>query len=242
MSRLTSYLLVEGRTQEISEDQFQSYIDSGSYVEPKTPIYRHISAFRHMYGYIDPTKYTRTSLCADNNYYTLLIDNLPSWKGWPKRSKAIVGTTDMANAKTRAQRRTFYKVFPVKDAIIGVCPSYDIWLSFEKALYDVGFSEIHNLNEFMINIRRIIELADGNDVQTYKDLLKYDWPPEKFAELSVRFEPFMSWKDGEPLVTGFLNRILDPDVNDFTRVRPTQSIPEYREVWIADKCLFRGEG
>ncbi len=65
------------------------------------------------------------------NYYTLLLDNLPNWQSYPKRSKSVVFTTEWKNA---AARGTIYRIFPKNGYRIAVCPSDDIWSSFHKSM------------------------------------------------------------------------------------------------------------
>lgn len=58
------------------------------------------------------------------NYYTLLFDNLPSWKDYPKRSRRLICTTNTAMARSYGQ---LYIVLPFNGAKFGVCPNSDMW-------------------------------------------------------------------------------------------------------------------
>lgn len=65
------------------------------------------------------------------NWYTLIIDNVPEWKTFPKRSASVICTTDIEH--TQEYGDTFV-VFPEGDPIIGICPVGDIWHSFSVNL------------------------------------------------------------------------------------------------------------
>lgn len=91
----------------------------------------------------EPRKSANTS-----NYYTVLIDSiLPSWKQYPKRSKSIVATT---NSSTASGYGTRYRLFPINDPLIALCPTSDIWESFRNVVrgelyaFNGGFSHLQD--------------------------------------------------------------------------------------------------
>ena len=71
----------------------------------------------------DPRKGYRMS-ANTSNYYTLLMDNLPVWKDYPKRSRSLICSTNWFKAKRYGN---LYIVLPLNGAKFGVCPSHDIW-------------------------------------------------------------------------------------------------------------------
>ena len=87
-------------------------------------ITRGIDTF-HDYFVGDPTEVKRKSI-GTKNFYTLIMDNHPNWKGFPKRSKSFICTL----GKTHMGGTSDYIVIPEDNSIFGVCPSSDIYLSF----------------------------------------------------------------------------------------------------------------
>jgi len=70
------------------------------------------------------------------NYYTTLIDNAPSWKGYPKRGKAF-----SCSISTLHLGSTGYIVVPEDGAKWGIAPTDDIFQSFRPAIEKiVGYS------------------------------------------------------------------------------------------------------
>src|SRR5271168_3608736 len=80
----------------------------------------------HNFLLTDPSQKERKS-ANTSNQYTLLMDNLPAWKEYPKRSRSLVCSTSSDRA---ASYGNVYLVLPFNGARIGICPEYDIWDSF----------------------------------------------------------------------------------------------------------------
>jgi hypothetical protein len=64
-----------------------------------------------------------------NNFYTFLIDTLPSWKHYPKRSKSIIFSTSEGDAGGYGDY--VYVVFLKNGSKIAMCPKADCWGSFD---------------------------------------------------------------------------------------------------------------
>jgi hypothetical protein len=82
------------------------------------------------YLFIDPTKGNPRVSANTSNHTTLIIDNSPKWKSYPKRSRSIICSTD--KAYTHGFGNMTYIVFPYDSCTYGVCPTTDIWGSFMK--------------------------------------------------------------------------------------------------------------
>lgn len=230
--------LNEGRTQTISREIYDSKIKN--YMS-NIEIYRHINYFDDEYGIVDPSKFERESAYASHNYYTLLFDNLPSWKGWPKRSKSIVCTTSSDQAFNRASfSGAAYEVHPKKGSKIAVCPAEDIWFSFIDVERNIG-----NLND--LNRLLYYNLFEENDISTYNEMLDYDITIDELKDnmheedyFSEGFNIlFFDIKKNEKIITGYLNRILDPDKNGFKLISSGHNLPDTVEVWIEGECLVK---
>ena len=74
---------------------------------------------------IDPRTGARQSQNT-KNYYTTMIDNLPAWKNWPKRSKSLICANDAAEYNAEGYG-DLYAIFPVNGARVAICPDLDIW-------------------------------------------------------------------------------------------------------------------
>lgn len=94
---------------------------------------------------VDSTTTTRKSQNT-SNYYTVILDNTPSMKGFPKRSKSFVGATHLDNADEYAGRGSVWIVIPTDSCKIGVVNSYDMWTCTVK--FPTFSAEIDNANEF----------------------------------------------------------------------------------------------
>ena len=68
-----------------------------------------------------------------SNFYTMILDNNPAMKGFPKRSRSFIGSTDKDTASSFAREwdevdgtKTFAMI-PYDGTKIGVCPLGDMW-------------------------------------------------------------------------------------------------------------------
>ena len=120
---------------------------------------------------IGVTPGTRTSQYTSNIYTSLFSCVLPSWKSFPRRDKSIICTNDDATAYNYASGNVFY-VFPKNGAKIGICPTRDIWLSFEATLYkDYG---LNDLKEFNDDVLKYISLLFDTDKRIVTKQFKTD--------------------------------------------------------------------
>jgi hypothetical protein len=102
---------------------------------------------------VKPSKIERTSTNTVN-IYTALTDCLPSWRGYPKRSRSIICAFDQSRAmaymgasKTEwGEVGSLYCVFPKNGAKIGVCPSNDIYYSFPRVRSRWGAAHMGEFN------------------------------------------------------------------------------------------------
>lgn len=151
--------LNEERTQQITEEQFNTLYDKhcSHFHSNGGEIYRGLQTILK-YGFIDPTKFTRRS-ANTKNYYTILFDELlPSWNGWPNRSKSIICASDM---EITAGYGEPFNVYPYNNSKIGVCSQDDIWLSFEKG-FDYG------LDDFNTSLNYISMYANQKELKETK--------------------------------------------------------------------------
>lgn len=168
------------------------------------------------------------------NYYTLLMDNLPAWKLFPKRSQSLICST---KANTAFIYGHAYQIFPFDDAKIAICPRSDIWQSFPK-ITDTSHSmrDMHSINLFLsknyINDSSYDEMIDSifqNRVLLGKQAAK-EFPTLEFIG---------KCNTKEELINGF-NEIMNPKENGFT-LGDIMGIPAKKldkEVWTDSKAYM----
>jgi len=190
-----------------------------------TPIWRDSYTFKGDYRYTDPKKSPGRVSANTSNIYTILFNEiLPSWKGWPKR-EVICSTDDISD-----NYRT-YKVFFKDNAKIGVCPSTDIWDSFDIGLLSNQFNvKFENLYKELVN--------KGLDI-TEKGLRKALKEIDDKLEQQDRNVIFgnMTSATGEKMID-FLDRTFNPKSNGFRQVKVGSMITSDREVWSDKNCVL----
>lgn len=84
-----------------------------------------------------------------SNYYTLIVDNLPAWKFFPKRSRSFIGSSDIDGAYDVGPGPCL--MIPFDNAKVGVCPREDFWTSFDS------IESLEDLNYMLSNIIGFME-------------------------------------------------------------------------------------
>lgn len=148
-----------------AESMFKKhYSDALNNIRKGHYIFRGIPHTSKPLVYVRPSQTERTSKNTDN-VYTALIDILPSWRGWPKRSRSIVCSSSIEYTKSYTgpsikygsqSPGATYCVFPKNGAKIGVCSDEDIWSSFPMIFkrWNTG-----NMNEFNRQFSEVLNAA-----------------------------------------------------------------------------------
>ncbi len=207
-------------------------------------IYRGIKYPINYHMFIDPSKSTRKS-ANTSNYYTLLVDNNPLWKDYPKRSQSIICTN--------SQRKTLgfgemFVVLPYDGSRMGVAPEHDFWFSFEKTL---GFG--NSLNYFNMKLDALGDSL-GVNISKYaknwssfkKGIKEIESMIEKdgasLGMLSKTIPPFKMTQNKDDLLENIFS-LLDPKKNGFkVTTNPTQLPKEAQglgqEIWTDGKSIL----
>lgn len=208
-------------------------------------VFRGIKNFAFPYAYVKPAEHERRSHFANRNYYTLLLDNLPSWKNYPKRSKSIVCST---NFWTSMRYGDVYLVLPCGDPTVAIAPKEDIWFSFEE-LKDFGIDSLKDFNEFIEIISfTTVAISDKNYPQMIGNLkralelfrMQTHQPSDRisrYADLKRLLEYFVGAKNIEKA----LDDLLSPQKNDFTlKQHSSVDYTKYynQEVWTDSPSLL----
>lgn len=251
--KLESFLITERRTEKLDQKEALKMLSTSHSVAAKgvvdryKRIYRGIGNFETDFAIVRPSQYTRMSKNT-LNAYTLLLDNLPEWKEYPKRSKSIIATTAYGRAADYAAGGPVYIVFPENGAKIGVCSTWDIWDSFDMPVSD--------MSEFNNQLRNLILVAlDTNDVyaEEFKDwkgflenldfidknkTATYNNDPIAMAGIvrDLKLEEYFF--KGKGKLINHLADLLDPVKNGFELKRVGEKLPEGKEVWTDADCVF----
>ncbi len=238
--RFANYI-TEGRTQGVTEDYAINFIKKNcgqarkAFMEKGIALYRGHINLSGDYGLIQPSKYERTS-ANTSNYYTLLMDNSPKWKNYPKRSQSII----CGNTKSAAYPPNIFIVFPVDNSKIGVCPRYDLWDSFQDtykrerssvdmSMFNEGLEEIlrvyakRSTDISWSALHKLIKLTDSEIAKEGTSKLRsLDYNSLAKIMLSNKMN-----------LSEVLDYIIDPVANNFKLITNTDKLPvnRIRECW-----------
>lgn len=189
------------------------------------------------YRYINPKKESPRKSANTQNYYTLLIDNSPKWKDYPKRSQSLICATSKWSSYGYN-----YNVFPYDGSKIGVASDSDFWFSFSKTLKNVM---VNDFNIQLINLMDNFNILDFDD-KSYSEIkksfdifdmyAKHNGIPEtinKIKRLSIKW--IENYK-GDLMKT--VSDVLDPNKNGFSLKKIGDSLPKDREVWTDGECIL----
>lgn len=225
-----------------------------------TPIFRGIKGGRAPFLFIEPANFTRYSRNTFN-FGTLLMDNLPAWQKFPKRSQSIICSTSVNQAYGYTNEiEKVYRVLPFNNAKIGICPAIDVWLSF-KQLSKYGI-HLNHFNDEIVDVFRMVfpnkPLRDDTyanfirDIRALSKALEAETLPvlesklpafyTKHSNFSGIFNILHAFK-GEPL-DKVIAKLFDPNLNGFSTSQiETFQIEEDgshggNEVWSDSPCYL----
>ncbi len=178
----------------------------------------------------DPNSSVRKSKTQDihGNIYDLLLNNLPSWREYPRRNKSIIMTDSLDIAKSFANKdkgiyKKTFQVFPKYNSKIVVAPESDIWFSFMNGLGMLGLkgekAKLQNFNRYLVEILKS-NLVD-EDIWTYESILSSLRALFKTAPYSINqlcFESkilFGKLKEFNKTPEEIFDNLLSPNLNGF---------------------------
>ena len=240
--RFQQYILQEGRgtnldledaigiIQDYCMQAYNGYINGSR-------IYRGIQ-YDTDYYFVDPKAGKPRVSANTKNYYTLINDNSPYWKGYPKRSESLICTT---NRNVAIDYGVSYVVLPYNGAKIGVCPSVDYWFSFEKTTNNI-------LDQLNKELKRLVESLtkkplpdkDFNKMKKVfkefdKEFKKFDSKEKKIYKESIRL--LKGYNENEGLLK-HLQKLLSPEPNGFKLKKVGDKLPNNKEVWTDSKSVL----
>ena len=157
------------------------------------------------------------------NHYTLIMNNHPMWKKYPKRQIICSGGNgERAIEQISGGFEEVYVVLPYDGAKIGICPKDDVWDSFFR-IQDEGWGCMDDFNDWLYNARGI---EDDN------------W--KKFMEQTKDNEMRVA-KHKNSSIWDYISDKMEPTDNHFKVV----SISSYNvkknenvEVWTDSPCVL----
>lgn len=244
-----------GRSKELTADQLKELltgIDINKYNNHN--IYRGNSLLDVDSSYIvKPSLYNRQSRNTSNEY-TLLFDNLPSWSEYPKRSKSIVCSTSYQDVFMYSDNYDAHIVIPIVDRTgIGICPSVDMWISFNKEFAKYDLTILNNILESISN--KFINRVENRTWNDMIELFEYmnqnresvsDYIQDKYEDIESDVGCMREYIRTNNSIIDILNNRLSPEKNGFSLIKKYDS--EYNkinnnsnvkhEVWTDNDCIL----
>lgn len=184
--------------------------------------------------------------CEDvGNFYTLMIDNDPSFEGFPKRSMSFICHAGLLKDQRGFMARTSYYVFPENGTKVGICDSDDIWRI--KIKVDSGSSP--DLEVIMNQFVKFIRLDDPNiffKYMTYDDFVNLTIDPEtidkkRLSTFQKTLLDLLVYYDGKMI--NLFRRFLSPEglklkVATLSDLKSNLHGVHEQEVWFETPSLF----
>jgi len=232
--RFNQYILEgRGRTKPISEEKAIEYIESNcsdalKMLRDGDPIYRSSETWTGDVGIVDPSKFNRKSRYTQN-YYTLMLDNMPEWSKYPKRSKSLIGASSIHRAAEHVG--TTYVMFPRNGTDIGVCPYDDLWDSFS-----IDLSYFNDLFGSMFQFFDMIPSDSWNGLRKQMDLFdeKYKEDADRASDMINQF--IRDYYDGN--LYDSLRKFFNPEKNGFKLLKIGRVLPQDKEIWWSGESIM----
>ena len=249
--KFKEYIINEGRSKPINVIDARKWIDkhgSKAFERAKlgNKIYRGVSGIKGDYFIIDPKKgKPRRSAYVGSNFYTLLMDNLPSWKQYPKRSQSVICTTDLSKANDYASNGQPYIVIPKDGSKIGVCNDDDIFTSFPYLFKsfknkDGSTNTLFRFSDELKTLESYLPKSYNSDkswsslVKMFKEIDSTDEVHQELLGLNKYW--FSKITGGDSLKK--LESFMEPKKNKFSLKKAGDLIPYDKEVWTDGECVL----
>lgn len=191
--RFQLFKMFESRTSELSEAEFRKILHEKckDFVKDPKLLQRSKTSEGPIFSYINPKAYDRAPLKksdrftdgVESRHHTLLMDNLPSWSKFPKRSQSVIGLTSADQRIIFGTHR--YLIIPFDGATFGVAPSADLWacqihVTDQRPLVeDLTLSFNDKFSEIMV----VNKISDASYSEMMSDLQAqyYLWLKDSFS-------------------------------------------------------------
>lgn len=190
-------------------------IKNNEYFSHDKIIFKGITSSKYLTFTLNSNNYERKS-ANTLNYYTILFDNLSSWKEYPKRSRSHICSTFEQYSKNYGN---IYVVIPLENQKIAICSKDDIYYSF-KFTKSLGW-----FNNFLEEI---------NTKEEYNDIL------DKLIEHKYLFNDKINKTDFKIKNKKDIDELFSPSFNDFELVNYNsfKNKNTSNEVWFSGNALY----
>jgi hypothetical protein len=264
MKRIQYFKLFESRTARLSDEEFLNLVKTKCKDFLASPKYlqRIKSSFNGEYSYINPKLSHRNPLMKEeggggvfSSHHTLLMDNLPSWNGFPKRTQSIIGSTNFGIDPLFGDN--YYCIIPYDDANFVVAPDSDLWnssckISDEEYKFDDYFTECflqanvsdNSYNEMMEDIQKLYNnylIGKGNKISRYIIKIFEQMNEDNFEDVRLAFNEYFA----PDMFRGLGSRIEGFKLIKYSEISNIQEkdfqgnlIKYGNEFWTDSECLI----
>jgi hypothetical protein len=181
--------------------------------------------------YLDYSKGKRKSQQV-SNHYTILMDESPYYKNYPKRRSSIICTTNISQTTNYGET---FAIYPIDNTVIAVCPEYDIWYT-RLAYKRYGLRTWHCLTEFLefLGVKekpiKIMQQQIENDPVVKENFIDY---------LDIENIKIKEEKIDEELknIIPYLIKSMRPDLCKFKLISTQNKLPKDKELWFSGPCI-----
>ena len=188
---------------------------------------------------VDSTKTTRMSQNT-TNYYTVILDNIPSMIGFPKRSKSFICSSSIDTAEDFGGN--VWVVIPTDSCKIGVVGESDLWRT--KVKFGERPVDIEDANRLfgVLNLKPDYESLKkfGEEVKSgvHDDLLTRAL--ERVHSFSPKYDFSSDFKNLKRNFIGTINKAYSPKITGLVACTPTTLSKNLddTEVWVEGELVF----
>ena len=172
---------------------------------------------------------------------TLLMDNLPSYKKYPKRSRGMICSTDKSTAGDFAGFGNINHIIPYDTTKIAVASSFDIWESFPAMINNTY--QVSDFNDYLDNLFNDFNIQKPKTWSDLKSaLIQLNTEYDKFKDTSfdygdkiLKVPLFDTSRD----IMKYLNTWLSPTKNGMKM--GINNLKPDREIWIQGESTLVNE-
>jgi|DEB19_MinimDraft_2_1074335.scaffolds.fasta_scaffold01565_4 hypothetical protein len=268
MKRIQYFKLFESRTAKLSEEEFYKLTKEkcSDFLNSPKLLQRIKGTYDGDYSYINPKLSFRNPLMKDegaggvfSSHHTLLMDNLPSWKGFPKRTQSVIGSTTISIDPAFGDH--YYFIIPYNGAKFSVAPDADLWCSsckigevdyqfddyFSETFLQAGVSDT-SYESMMKNLQELYNIFLEDNDQLKHDTSSYllnifEVSQENgYDDIKIAFDDFFAPKRfrglGPRTETGFVLMNYS-EISSIPELAQDGSIiSNNKEFWTDSECLI----
>jgi len=188
----------------------------------------------------------RKSPFSSNNFYNLLMSNLPAWQDYPKRNNSFICSTDKRKASEYGN--DLFVVIPKGNPTIGICENEDLWLSFNYMCDEYGIKDADDFNKnlkYVFDIMKNLNITDKMPQSNYPELINIlkNLSPEDYEKLEdeLPYRKLKMFLKNDTILDSIVD-MLDPVKNHFKKMTydnyNLSTIISNREIWFSAPALF----